>query len=57
MALKLLAHGALLATLATSAFAQAPIVNPDADKEDWIVLFQRQGPEGLDAEDREARTR
>jgi len=39
MALKLLALGALLATLASSAVAQTPVVNPDADKEDWIVLF------------------
>ena len=39
MPLKLLALGALLATLATSAIAQTPVVNPDADKEDWIVLF------------------
>ncbi|HYJ40625.1 MAG TPA: DUF1080 domain-containing protein, partial [Steroidobacteraceae bacterium] len=42
--MKLLALGALLATLASSAIAQTPVVpSPngmgDADKEDWIVLF------------------
>jgi len=39
MALKHLALGASLALLASSAFAQTPVVNPDADKEDWLVLF------------------
>ena len=46
MALKLLALGALLATLASAAIAQAPAVNPDADKEDWIVLFNGKDLEG-----------
>ena len=36
---KYLACGALLAFLASSASAQAPVVNPDSDKEDWIVMF------------------
>ena len=39
MRMKLLALGALLALLASSAIAQTPVANPDADKEDWIVLF------------------
>jgi len=33
------ACGALLAFLASSAIAQTPVVNADADKEDWIVMF------------------
>jgi enterochelin esterase family protein len=33
------ALGALLAVSVTSANAQTPVTNPDADKEDWIVLF------------------
>ena len=36
---KLFACAALLAIFATPAFTQTPVVNPDADKEDWIVLF------------------
>jgi len=35
----LLALGALLAFSLTAAHAQTPVVNPDADKQDWIVLF------------------
>ena len=35
----LLALGALLGLVASTAYAQTPITNPDADKEDWIVLF------------------
>jgi len=36
---KNLACGALLAFLASSATAQTPVVNPEADKEDWVVMF------------------
>jgi enterochelin esterase family protein len=39
MALNQLALCALLALFASAAIAQAPVVNPDAEKEDWIVLF------------------
>jgi len=38
MALKYIALSALLA-FSLSAHAQTPVLNPDADKEDWIVLF------------------
>ena len=38
MALKYFALGALLA-FSIPVHAQTPVVNPDADKEDWIVLF------------------
>ena len=39
MSMNLLARVTLLALVASSANAQTPIANPDADKEDWIVLF------------------
>ena len=41
MRMSLCALGALLTLLVSQAQAQtpAPVTNPDADKEDWIVLF------------------
>jgi 3-keto-disaccharide hydrolase/Putative esterase len=33
------ALGALLALLVSQVHAQTPVANPDADKEDWVVLF------------------
>ena len=39
MRTSLCALGALLAFLMSQAHAQTPVANPDADKEDWIVLF------------------
>ena len=39
MPMKLFALGALLALATATPSAQPPVVNPDADKEDWIVLF------------------
>jgi len=39
MRMTFLARAALLALLASPALAQTPVANPDADKEDWIVLF------------------
>jgi hypothetical protein len=34
-----LALAAFLATLPFASVAQSPVANPDADKEDWLVLF------------------
>jgi len=39
MRTSLCALGALLAFLMSQAHGQTPMANPDADKEDWIVLF------------------